>query len=68
MAGVVVVAVVVVVVVIVEVEDSSSSRVSIIRQTDTCLWPPYVIGGPLYFCPVISIFYLSSIFFFSFLA
>jgi len=28
------------------------------------LWPPYVIGGPLYFCPVISIFYLSSIFFF----
>jgi len=22
------------------------------------LWPPYVIGGPLYFCPVISI-YLS---------
>ena len=28
------------------------------------LWPPYVIGGPLYFCPVISIFYLSSMFFF----
>ena len=29
------------------------------------LWPPYVIGGPLYFCPVVS-FYLSSssIFFF----
>jgi len=27
------------------------------------LWPPYVIGGPLYFCPVISIFYLSSIFY-----
>jgi len=25
------------------------------------LWPPYVIGGPLYFCPVISIF-LSSIY------
>ena len=22
------------------------------------LWPPYVIGGPLYFCPVISIFLL----------
>ena len=21
------------------------------------LWPPYVIGGPLYFCPVISIFF-----------
>jgi len=31
------------------------------------LWPPYVIGGPLYFCFVISIFYLSfflSFFFF----
>jgi len=28
------------------------------------LWPPYVIGGPLYFCPVVSFFfYLSSIFF-----
>jgi len=21
------------------------------------LWPPYVIGGPLYFCPVVSIFF-----------
>jgi len=33
------------------------------------LWPPYVIGGALYFCPVVS-FYLSSIFlsFFFFLA
>ena len=20
------------------------------------LWPPYVIGGPLYFCPVVSFF------------
>ena len=27
------------------------------------LWPPYVIGGPLYFCPVVS-FFLSSFFFF----
>jgi len=27
------------------------------------LWPPYVIGGPLYFCPVISI-YLSFYLFF----
>ena len=27
------------------------------------LWPPYVIGGPLYFCTVVS-FYLSSSFFF----
>jgi len=26
------------------------------------LWPPYVIGGPLYFCPVISIYRLSSFF------
>ena len=24
------------------------------------LWPPYVIGGPLYFCPVVSFFYLLS--------
>jgi len=32
---------------------------------DSFLWPPYVIGGPLYFCPVISIFYLSIFFFFS---
>ena len=24
------------------------------------LWSPYVIGRPLYFCPVVSIFYLSS--------
>jgi len=33
------------------------------------LWPPYVIGGPLYFCPVVSFFFfffyllLSSSFF-----
>ena len=30
------------------------------------LWPPYVIGGPLYFCPVVSFFFylllLSSFF------
>ena len=26
------------------------------------LWPPYVIGGPLYFCPVISIYRLSIFF------
>ena len=33
------------------------------------LWPPYVIGGPSYFCPVVS-FYLLSIYlsFFFFLA
>ena len=23
------------------------------------LWPPYVIGGPLYFCPVVSLYLLS---------
>jgi len=28
------------------------------------LWPPYVIGGPLYFCPVVS-FYLLLLFFFA---
>jgi len=27
------------------------------------LWPPYVIGGPLYFCPVVSFFYLLLLFF-----
>ena len=32
---------------------------------DPYLWLPYVIGGPLYFCPVVS-FYLLSIFFFLF--
>jgi len=29
------------------------------------LWPPYVIGGPLYFCPVVS-FYLISFSFYLF--
>jgi len=30
----------------------------------TCLsWPPYVIGGSLYFCPVVTIFLFLSIFF-----
>ena len=37
----------------------------VIVQSYCSLWPPYVIGGPLYFCPVVS-FYLSSIFFLSF--
>jgi len=32
-------------------------------RLDSLLWPPYVIEGTLYFCPVVS-FYLSSIFFF----
>jgi len=30
---------------------------------DVLLWPPYVIGGPLYFCPVIPVFYFLSIFY-----
>jgi len=33
------------------------------------LWPPYVIGGPLYFCPVVSFLLSSSSYsFFFFLA
>jgi len=28
------------------------------------LWPPYAIGGPLYFCPVVSFFYLLLLLFF----
>jgi len=32
----------------------------------TSLWPPYVIGGPLYFCPVVSFYLLLPIFFFFF--
>ena len=30
----------------------------------TFLWPPYVIGGPLYFCPVVTIFLSFYLFFF----
>ena len=26
----------------------------------TVLWPPYVIGGTLYFCPLVSFYLLSS--------
>ena len=33
-------------------------------SSSSSLWPPYVIGWPLYFCPVISIYRLSSIVFF----
>jgi len=32
--------------------------------TLSLLWPPYVIGGPLYFCPVVLSIYLLSVFFF----
>jgi len=32
-------------------------------QSLLLLWPPYVIGGPLYFCPVISIFFFFYLFF-----
>ena len=34
-----------------------------IRPTLLLLWPPYVIGGPLYFCPVVSFYLFLSIFF-----
>ena len=33
-------------------------RVRISPAAVKLLWPPYVIGGPLYFCPVVSFFYL----------
>ena len=29
------------------------------RGASYCLWPPYVIGRPLYFCPVVSIFMVA---------
>ena len=42
----------------------SRASLSYVRELaySVCLWPPYVIGGPLYFCPVVSIFYLLSFF------
>ena len=39
--------------------------VSFIYPASSYLWPPYVIGGPLYFCPVIS-FLLSFFYLFFF--
>jgi len=36
--------------------------VSLFLSTKSYLWPPYVRGGPLYFCPVVSIYYLSIFF------
>ena len=52
------------------ISDPSCHLLVLIRHainTGSCvcvclLWPPYVIGVPLYFCPVIS-FLLSSFFF-----
>jgi len=35
------------------------------EESVNSLWLPYVIGGPLYFCPVVS-FYLLSIYLLSF--
>ena len=32
----------------------------ILATAEHLLWPPYVIGGPLYFCPVVS--FLPSFF------
>jgi len=40
-------------------------RLPISATAELFLWPPYVIGGPLYFCPVVSFFfffYLLSFF------
>ena len=34
------------------------------RRLNFYLWPPYVIRGPLYFCPVVSFFLLSSFYLF----
>ena len=39
---------------------------SLDRPRDVSLWPPYEIGGPLYFCPVVTIF--LSFYLFLFLA
>ena len=42
-----------------------NSKDFITRLTDDVdyLWPPYVIGGPLYFCPVVSFFFFLLSFF-----
>jgi len=37
------------------------SCISVLCRCGLLLWPPYVIGGPLYFCSVIF-FYLLSIY------
>jgi len=37
---------------------------AVLENTRHLLWPPYVIGGPLYFCPVVSFLLSSSSFFF----
>jgi len=42
-----------------------SNRCVIITGTPRLLWPPYVIGGPLYFCPVVSFLLSSFCLFFS---
>jgi len=33
------------------------------RTRMALLWPPYVMGGPLYFCPVVTIFLSIYLFF-----
>jgi len=40
----------------------SSSGVISLKTLKRLLWPPYVIGQPLYFHPVVSSFFLSSFF------
>jgi len=45
-------------------DDNLPSIVNLFHDADNqLLWPPYVIGGPLYFCPVVS-FLLSSFYLF----
>ena len=45
--------------------DTMRRHASILHWYACFLWPPYVIGGPLYFCPVVSfLLSSSSIFFF----
>jgi len=37
----------------------SIGHILVLVNIASLLWPPYVIGGPLYFCPVVSFFFLS---------
>jgi len=40
-----------------------TNNMDTLRQCQQFLWPPYVIGGPLYFCPVISFYLLLLLLF-----
>ena len=39
-------------------DNVTSSVDTLIQRGTLSLWPPYVIGRPLHFCPVVSFFYL----------